>query len=368
LLFFGTIDPLNTVQFSNKRPSTSELNSSCAAKKSLLHEECQSSADDQCSPQKAYHNTSNISDSSRSDAQNLINNVDFNELKDLIVQLLVLFWSASAGNIELSLPEENLNAETLNTSNSSTKKEVKFFIPFEEQNKRLSSGSDIYQHNLLQSEVCLKKKNNISVKDIKIAYKSIEIITFFLQYRKDILLSLLPMKFFNDCLLDVLTGSVSAQIRTYTEQFLFKLNQIDISREFLIQLIFRARLPLWVNSSLTRTSRQRLILQSGQYFNLRCHILDNMSLYEQQKYSIDINKMLNDQINWFSNFTPTQSLKKIDNSLLSGHLSLTKALLTCETADRERIGNQLIEPIIKFYLFPASYLIAFPTNESEMTM
>ena len=379
LLFFGSYVPLNSVNYSNKRPSTSDLMSSscCSPKRSMFQDDNkqQQHLSIEESPQKSTGGNSSKSIST----QSLISRFDMIELKELIVQLLVLFWSASAGNIELTILDENLNQEVANTSSGSNNarkestgggggKEVKFFIPYEEQqNKRLSTGSDSNsQQMLLQSGICLKKKGPISVKDIKIAYKSVELISCFLQYRKDCLLSLFSMKLFNDCLLDVLTGSMSVQIRTYTEQFLFKLNQIDICKEFLINLIINARLPLWVNSSLTRSSNQRLITQSSQYFNLRCLILDCMSSSDQQKFSIDIAKMLGDQIAWFKNFTSTQSLQKIDNCLLSGHLNLTKSLLTCETADKERIGNKLIDTIIKTFLFPAANLLHYHDPELNM--
>lgn len=123
---------------------------------------------------------------------------------------------------------------------------------------------------------------------------------------------------------------------------------------------------MWVNSSVTRASNQRLISQSSQYFNLRCALLERLSLDEQSLYSIDLAKMLNHQINWFSTFTSTKSLKEIDSVLLTGHLSLTRSLLTCETATKADIGDEIIPQLLKTYLFPASHSINIPTEDASM--
>ena len=136
------------------------------------------------------------------------------------------------------------------------------------------------------------------------------------------------MKLFNECILDTLTGSISSEIRTHMEKFLLKLIQADSSfKNQLIQVIVRARLPLWLNSTLTRSSNQRLIAQSTQYFQLRCSLLENLTLDEQSAYGIDLNKMISDELNWLTHFAPTKSLKHIDSVLLTGHLCLLKVNL-----------------------------------------
>jgi hypothetical protein len=225
----------------------------------------------------------------------------------------------------------------------------------------------------------------------------------FIELRKDCLNNLLAIKLFNDCVMDVLTGSISTEIRIYMEKFLRKLCQLEVQqqqkeqqqrskcKDHLINLIIKARLPLWVNSSLSRSSTQRLILQSTQYFNLRAALLENMTIEEQSAYSINLNKMLNDEVNWLIYFSPTKSLKDIDNILLTGHLNLTRALLTCETANKVNrvqfffcifktnylinflkfqlksdVGAEMIPALIKTYLFPAAYLINNPSEDTAM--
>ena len=80
--------------------------------------------------------------------------------------------------------------------------------------------------NALHSGICIKQKS-ITIKDIKIASKAIEMISCFVQYRKDCLTNLLNMKLFNDCVIDVLTGSISTDIRIYMANFLLKLRNLQ---------------------------------------------------------------------------------------------------------------------------------------------
>ena len=480
LVFFGSIYPLNpTVPNSSadnsvcKRPSTEPI-TTCAKKTitpAMIFSSSQPSSSQTTSfsanPQPCYE-TGSSAVFLESKISSIINKMSVSEVIDLITQLLTIFWSASAGNIQLaynfsvsssssltsiennlsSSSSSNLRLQQRTLSNSSShsnsqmvhtplmpieaseknststdtltslsdrnkesqlldaaktieeneesldvidsnlvksQKEVKFFIP----DHRLSTGSNMSTSSIesdsqsqnsliqfspltnlgLQNGVCIKQKT-ITVKDIKIASKTIELISCFLQYRKDCIQPLLSIKMFNECIIDVLTGSVSAEVRFCMEKFLFKLSQTETStfkcKDHLVNLIIKARLPLWVNSSITRSSSQRLIQQSSQYFNLRCALLENMTIDEQCSYSIDLAKMLNNEIHWLLSFTPTKSLKEIDNILLTGHLCLIRSLLTCETANKSDIGEEIIPQIIKTYLFPASYLKNNPSEDTSM--
>lgn len=91
-----------------------------------------------------------------------------------------------------------------------------------------------------------------------------------------------------------------------------------------------------------------------------------MTVDEQMTNSIDINKMLDDEINWLNCFTSTKSIKDIDSVLLSGHFTLIKALLTAERVNKIEIGERLISQLIKTYLFPAAYILNYPSNHSNM--
>ena len=66
---------------------------------------------------------------------------------------------------------------------------------------------------------------------------------------------------------------------------------------------------------------QRLLTQCLQYFDLRCLLLMNMSLKEQEKLDVDVSSMLEDELAWLCNFQP--SCKRVsdistDDILLTG--------------------------------------------------
>ena len=66
---------------------------------------------------------------------------------------------------------------------------------------------------------------------------------------------------------------------------------------------------------------QRLLAQCLQYFDLRCLLLMNMSLKEQEILDVDVSSMLEDELAWLCNFQP--SCKRVsdistDDILLTG--------------------------------------------------
>jgi ubiquitin carboxyl-terminal hydrolase 9/24 len=379
------------------------------------------------------NNLMNATTNNNENKLNLIEKMSSSEVTDMLIQLLLICWASSAGNLQYAymntnilLNENNKScSRTISNSSNGSKqqqqqqqqpnedntitkttddsiatpkqsKEVKFCL----QDHRLSTGSNMStssmdsneNHNQqqqqysplissgqLHSGICIKQ-TSISNKDIKIALKAIEMISCFLYHRKDAISSFLSLKIFSDCVIDVLTGSISNKIRVYMKKFLLKLGQLETSsglennessfkcKDFLINLIIKSRLPLWVNSSISRTSTQRLILQSTQYFSLRSKLFNSMTAQEQKTYSIDLKKMLNDESNWFLIFSPTKNLKNVDNILLAGHFSLTKALLTCETANKIEFGAKIIPLLIRTYLFPAAHLISDPEADQDNSM
>jgi hypothetical protein len=277
-------------------------------------------------------------------------------------------------------------------------KEVKFLLISEH---RLSTGSNISNSSMDSSDTqsqcslsqqsisntgsshsiggqlhrgyCVKQdttNHKLTIKDIKIAAKAIEMVTCFIQYRKDCLPTLFNMKMFSECIIDVLTGSVSSEVRVYMEMFLLKLfRMMDYNfrcKDFLLNLILKAHIPLWSVSSMVRSSAQILISKSCQYFRLRSALLQNMTLDEQSAYQVDIQNMLSSECTWFLNFTTTRCLKHLDDILLIGHLCLTKSLLTCEGANKTDCGDEIITQLIRLYLFPASYIINYPSDDTSM--
>ena len=157
---------------------------------------------------------------------------------------------------------------------------------------------------------------------------------------------------------------------------------VDDVQRMLVGLVVRARLPsLWLNSALTRAYTQRLIAQSAQYFAVRGALVEHMRRADQRAHALDVRRMLGDELQWFVCFTPAdtdtdtddhhdadthrttnrQHLARIDNILLSGHLGVTRALLTCEdvlAATKRHIGRAIIGKLVRTYLFPAACILA----------
>lgn len=328
---------------------------------------------------------------------NILFRMTASQITEIVSQLLLLVWSSACGNINLttsngpsalnlsSLSSHSINSNKQNNSNSNVKliqedenlkpnKAVKFSL----SDQRLSIGSNMSTssqdslnetNNSLHSGICMKNQS-ISIKDIKIASKAIEIISCFMQNRRDCIQNILSLSLFSECAIDVLTGSSSCEIRCFMEKFLLKLSTIETTtikcKEFLLNIIIKARLPLWVNSTCVRESLQPLIAHSTQYFCLRGALLENLTNSEQQLFSINIQKMISDEINWLINFSPTKSLREIDSVLISGHLNLIKSLLTADGVNKIACGKQIIPYLMKVYLFPASFTIVHPNEDIHM--
>ncbi len=227
------------------------------------------------------NNLINATPNNNENKVNLIEKMSSSEVTDMLIQLLLICWASSAGNLQYAYMNTNIllnennkscsrtisnssngskqqQQQQQNEDNTITKttddlistpkqsKEVKFCL----QDHRLSTGSNMStssmdsneNHNQqqqqqysplissgqLHSGICIKQ-TSISNKDIKIALKAIEMISCFLYHRKDAISSFLSLKIFSDCVIDVLTGSISNKIRVYMKKFLLKLGQLETS-------------------------------------------------------------------------------------------------------------------------------------------
>ncbi|XP_014661859.1 PREDICTED: ubiquitin carboxyl-terminal hydrolase 24-like [Priapulus caudatus] len=138
---------------------------------------------------------------------------------------------------------------------------------------------------------------------------------------------------------------------------------------FILHVLLKAHLPLWVSSGTTRGSSQRLLAQCTQYFELRAKLLENLTLSEQQDLQVTVSAMLTDELEWLNNFSTSEkpSLVAGDNALLAGHFRLIRSLLMCEGIHKQHVGKNLLEDLLSEFLFPASKYIensSSPTNQS----
>ena len=114
----------------------------------------------------------------------------------------------------------------------------------------------------------------------------------------------------------------------------------------------------------------RLLVQCSQYFHLRCRLFDSLSSVRQDLYQLDISAMMDDEIGWLTNFNVSSipEIQEIDNVLLSGHIDLIRALVTCEGMNKIEYGMDHAFSIedhgkAEVFLFALrDALLAFPTN------
>ncbi|KAL4237153.1 Ubiquitin carboxyl-terminal hydrolase 24 [Mactra antiquata] len=218
----------------------------------------------------------------------------------------------------------------------------------------------------LHGGVCVKQ-NFISSKDCNIAKEALEILVTCLQLRSELLAAFYSLPCVSDFIIDILVGCSQSDIRSAAQDQFYLLSQTEVTNlessshpqtphQFLLQVLLKAYLPFWVSSSSTRGASQRLLSQCSQYFDLRCKLLENLSIHDQTQYNVDISGMLEDEIAWLSNFAPTDhpDLKQTDNVLLAGHLKLIKTLFTCEGVCKEEYGKSLVHDLLHDFLFPAS--------------
>ncbi|XP_064607447.1 ubiquitin carboxyl-terminal hydrolase 24-like isoform X2 [Liolophura sinensis] len=219
----------------------------------------------------------------------------------------------------------------------------------------------------LHSGVCVQQQT-ISTTDTNIAREALELLVACLRLRSQLISSFYSLPCVADFIIDILVGCVQDSIRTAAlEQFML-LSQTDNSgtdnhvqtpQQFLLQVILKAYLPFWVTSSTTRGASQRLLRHCSQYFELRCRLLDRLSIMDQEKLQIDCNSMLEDELAWLGNFVPSENceVKETDNILLAGHLKLLRTLFTCDNVSKEEHGKSLVGDLLHDFLFPASKLI-----------
>ena len=297
------------------------------------------------------------------DSQATIEHLEFDKFVEQIQQLTFLCWAAAAGNLQL------------HGQNLSIKEQIKFdrFILLDQINKNLfsrtSCSNETPMNNQVHYGICVKT-NSILPLDSEIAEKILELITFCFEKRSEYFATFLIQPFFADFLLEILIGTTSRQIRQCALRTIKRLCQIEISsydlRLLIHQILIKARLPLWTTSSIgTRGSNQKLLVQSTEYFDLRCYLTENLCEQDQNLLQINTKQLLNDEINWLASYTISSS-QTIDNILFVGHLKFLRTLLTCQTIDKNEIGSDLIRLLIDQFLFPASKrMIMKRTNEID---
>ncbi|CAM1321691.1 USP24 (predicted) [Pycnogonum litorale] len=295
-------------------------------------------------------------------SQPFIQSLTPEEFKDTVTGLVRVSWAATAGKLHLAsniYPIKDGSTYHGRKSRQSSSGSA---------NSTESDGDNPTLHGGL----CIQKAP-VSNMDSLIAQESLQLLFTCLEDRPELIGTFYNVRCIRDFIIDVLLGSPNPEIRCKMRDLLYSLTnfrnaqfkkskEIKFSspRQFVMHVLLTAHLPLWVPSSNTRGTNQRLLSQCNEYFDLRCKLLANLSAMEQSMYEVNLSQMIDDEVAWVQNFTLSNnsSLQDSDNALLSGHLFLIRSLLTGENVNKTKIGNLLIPDLIDNYLFPASRMIS----------
>ncbi|XP_064477292.1 ubiquitin carboxyl-terminal hydrolase 24-like isoform X2 [Ornithodoros turicata] len=284
-------------------------------------------------------------------AVNVIKTMNLESLEETIDCILRVAWAAAAGRLQLasfSLPSKEGNhfSSTGHRSRQSS------------TGSGTSSGSDGEISPGLHGGVCVGQ-NAIDRRDVLLAQEALGFLFLCLERRDDALEHFQSLACVRDFVLDVLLGSSSSDVRVTARDGLHRLSRMSVTfRPFLLQLLLRAHLPLWVSSCCTRGCNQRLLGQCVEYFDLACRLLTD-SKDDRQGLFVDVSQMLEDEIAWLHSFSPSENLRdqETDSTLMTGHFKFIRTLIFCNEDRKDEVGKSLVESLLESYLFPASHLV-----------
>ena len=290
------------------------------------------------------------------------------EFVDLISCLMRVVWAAAAGKLYLAsmgiqaVPKPEKVYIGRRSRDSST-------------GSSASTGSDTSSADQsLHAGVCAQQ-TTISSLDCQIAGEALELFVTCLSLRQNLISRFYSLPSVSDFIIDALLGSPSETVRQQAATQFSRLARIKMvsrslclsgdgdtkistssPRHFLVQLLLKTPVPLWMPSCKARTASHQMTSQCGQYMELRCSLLQGMSKVEQEVLGESCAQMIEDEVTWLFNFSPCS--KTADSTLLAGHIRLVKALLSCQGVNKQEVGAGMIAQFISTYLFPASRLIS----------
>ncbi|KFM65449.1 Ubiquitin carboxyl-terminal hydrolase 24, partial [Stegodyphus mimosarum] len=285
-----------------------------------------------------------------------IETLSSSELMEMLLNLVRLAWAAAAGNLHLvncALPSKEGNHMGRRSRQSSTG-----------SNTSSGSGSESGDGTLLHGGVCAQQQH-VKEKDVLLSLKALEFLVTCIHARPDIFGKFSALPCIRDFVIDVLLYSSSRTVRCCAlEQFsklsIIVTNSTPNPRDFLLEILLKARLPLWVPSSCVRGDSQRFLSQCTEYFELGCRLLSGLTDFDQKRLHIDPKQMIEDEVAWLQGFSTSSiaSLQSADSALMAGHFRLIKTLLTCDGVDKRDAGKILIQDLLSSFLFPASLMIS----------
>ncbi|XP_053324952.1 ubiquitin carboxyl-terminal hydrolase 24 [Spea bombifrons] len=318
-------------------------------------------------PEKSSYRQLSVSDRSSIRVEEIIpaarvaiQMMEVNDFTCTVACFMRLSWAAAAGRLDLVGSNQPI-------------KESNTLFPGGLRGRLSSSGSNCSsgsegESTSLHAWICVRQQS-VSTKDAIIAGEALSLLVTCLQLRSQQLGSFYNLPSVADFIIDILLGSLSAEIRRVACDQLYTLSQTDTSAYpevqkpnlFLLSVVLSAQLPLWSPTSIMRGINQRLLAQCTEYFDLRCQLLDDLTSSEMEQLNISPAAMLEDEITWLDNFEPNRTAEcetsEVDNVWLAGHLRLIKTLLSLCGTEKEILGPSLIKQLLDDFLFRASRII-----------
>ncbi|KAF8763443.1 Ubiquitin carboxyl-terminal hydrolase 24 like protein [Argiope bruennichi] len=236
-----------------------------------------------------------------------------------------------------------------------------------------SSGSDSNEGLVLHGGVCAQQQY-VREKDVLLSVKALEFLITCIKMRTDVFSKFVTVPCVSEFVIDIILCSSSHVVRQCALEEFSKLSTTMVNspvtpRDFLIGVLLKARLPLWVQSSCIRGDSQRLLSQCTEYFELGCRLLHGLTDFDQKRLHVDPKQMIEDEIAWLQGFSPSSStvLQSADSALMAGHFRFVKTLLTCDGVQKQEVGKVLIPDLLVNFLFPASLRISSGRNCSSIS-
>ena len=283
---------------------------------------------------------------------------------EMVTCLMGVSWAAGAGDLQLLASSGSQNADSRrhpmrmlatrrsrdSSTGSSTGSEMSLSL----------SSSGAAASNCGSNR---KKLLTVDQEDSLIASEAFDLLTTCLQLRTQSITGFFQLPNLEGFLIETLLGSPSPSVRGVALEQLKKLASIKPPnataklepRLLLLKLILKAPVPLWMPSCKARGMSHQILGQCGEYFQLRCHLLENFSLAEQEGLGENAKTMLEDELTFLHSYGPCS--RQEDCTLLAGHLRLVEALLSAEGVSTDEVGRTVISDLLDSHLFPASKVI-----------
>ncbi|CAK8688756.1 unnamed protein product [Clavelina lepadiformis] len=307
-------------------------------------------------------------------ARSAVQVMNSDEFTSLIFTLVRVAWFASAAKLDQITSNQDLTVEGTaflkgrRCSRESVTSTAMSPFRHASTSSMSSTGSvEMMEPSYVVNQDTFTNQNA----DLLIARQTLELLVLCLKLRPSHLECFFELSCIGEFIIDILTRPSDIDLRDCAVEQFYELSNISSAmskspRQQLLQILVKARVPFWHQTTLLRSKAQSLVRNCLQYFTLRCKLLKDVIRENQQKHcGVDEVQSLNDELSWLSDFEiPTSThyaessaARSLDNRLLTGHLQLIKILVSSPKVNKKEIGLQLIGRLLSEFLFPASKLI-----------